>query len=717
MDARHGATYDNYHTRHTLKFETLSAQIRASRWKFSLLCGLVLLWITARNPLWAEEQKPVIALSVLVDVEGKEHVIAHEGTALPVVLAWTAGDCPMAKVYAPRLRALAQELAGRGVRVFLVDSSSDVTAEALRQAVKGQRGKSVGQKVVGLKVEGVNAEGTKEGGSKADGTKEEVPMIADAKGELARLLGARSTTDAVVLDGLGRVAYRGAVDDQYGFRRDDGGGTGSYRKDAPTKNFVREAVEALLEGKAPAVAETDPMGCLLEWTPAPVATKEEIAGAAAAAGGVAADAPVFYGGVERVFREHCQECHFRGGTAPFALETYDDVRRRSRTIREVLDERRMPPWSASPEHGHFANDPSLSVTDMATVKRWLRGGLARGDEAKKLPPVPPRDEWQIGTPDMIIETEPFTVAAEGRLPYRYLRIPTNFTEDRWVEATQILSDPPGIVHHVLIFTEKHGPAPAGTVRPWTPRWDPVSLLEGAKPQDRWKWIIRFAPIIATDLPRGDGGGLNGSFATSLSAGRGMIYPPGRAKLLAAGATLVLQIHYTPDGTAHETKTRLGLRFAKTPPAEPVDSRSLATVAFQIPPGEKAAKVVATKVMPRDALLLSLRPHMHLRGKSFRYVAEYPDGGGEEILLDVPKWDFEWQVEYVLAEPKRLPRGTKLRAEAVYDNSAENEANPNPEKTVYFGLQSEDEMMIGYYEVVWLEEPKSAAVSPEGKPVN
>lgn len=630
---------------------------------------------------WGEEAteraKQAITLPPLVDVAGKEHALQRGEGALPVVLAWTARDCPMAKVYAPRLRTLAGELAPRGVQVFLVDSSSDATAEKLRDLAK-------------------------------DGP----PMIADAHGELARLLGARSTTDAVVLDGMGRVAYRGAVDDQYGFRRDDGGGTGTFRKDAPGQSHVRAVVEALLAGKTPVVAETDPMGCLLEWTPATPVKATAPVGATVAA----ADAPEFYGGVEKVFREHCQECHRRGGTGPFALETYDDVRRRSRMIREVLDERRMPPWSANPEHGHFANDPSLTAEEMAKVKRWLHDGLALGDEAKKLPPAPPRPEWEIGTPDMIIETEPFSIAAEGRVPYRYVRIPNTSTEDRWVDATQILSDPPGIVHHVLIFTEKRGPAPEGSVRPWTPKWDPMTLLDGAKKEDRLKWLIRYGMLIAVDLPKGDGGGLNGSFATSLSAGRGMIYPPGRAKLLAAGATIVMQIHYTPDGTAHETKTRLGLRFAKSPPKEPVDSRSLATVAFEIPPGEKSAKVQASKVMPRDALLLSLRPHMHLRGKSFRYVAEFPDGS-EEILLDVSKWDFEWQVEYVLAKPRLLPRGTKLRAEATYDNSPENESNPDPSKTVYFGLQSDDEMMIGYYEVVWLDEPKSAAAPAEAKVVN
>ena len=606
---------------------------------------------------WAEETQPAkLSLPRLVDVMGKEQAI-EKGAV--VVLAWTAGDCPMAKVYAPRVRALAEELVPRGVRFFLVDSSSDATVEKLGATFKG-----------------------------------EVPLICDEKGDLARLAGARSTTDVVVLAGDGRVVYRGAVDDQYGFRRGEGLGAGTFRKEAPTKRYLHDAVEAVLVGQAPVLAATDPLGCLLEWTPA-------------VSGTAAKDAPVFYGDVEKVFREHCTDCHRRGGNAPFALLTYENTRRRAQMIAEVVEERRMPPWSASPEHGHFANDPSLTAGDVAKITQWVDAGMPAGDVAQALPPPAPRDEWQIGKPDLIFETEPVEVAAEGQVPYRYVRIPTNLTEDRWVEATQILSTTPEIVHHVLIFTEKSAPPAPGVTRPWTPKFDSLSLLEGVKPEDRLTWIIRFAPYITKDMNVGGGGGLNGSFATTLSAGRGMIYPEGRAKLLPAGATIVMQIHYTPDGTAHQTKTRLGLRFAKQPPTEPVDSRSLATVAFEIPPGEANYQVTATKVLPRDATLLSLRPHMHLRGKSFRYTAEFPDGH-EEVLLDVPRWDFEWQVEYILAEPRLLPKGTRLKAVATYDNSPANHNNPDPKKNVFFGLQSNEEMMIGYYEVVWGPDPNVSA---------
>ncbi len=631
----------------------------------AFLALLLLVNAGATGVRGAEPELPdSIALPRLVDVAGKAHTFGRSDAASAVVLAWTAVDCPMAKVYAPRVRALAAELAPRGVRLFMVDSSSDATAEKLRAATNG-----------------------------------DVPIICDERGELARLAGARSTTEVVVLDRDGRVVYRGAVDDQYGYRRGAGLGAGTFRKDAPTQHHLRDAVEAVLAGKTPALAATDPMGCLLEWTPSTIAA--------------AADGSVFHGDVERILRNHCTDCHQRGGNAPFALVSYENVRRRARMIGEVLDDHRMPPWSASPAHGRFANDPTLSAGDLAKLTRWLDGGMAAGDVAKALPPLPKRDGWQIGKPVAIFEADPFEVAAEGQVPYRYVRIPTNLTEDRWVEATQILSTAPEVVHHVLAFIDKPAPPAPGVKRPWTPRFDSMSLLEGVKPEERLKWIIRMAPYMTKDMNVGGGGGLNGSFATSLSAGKGMIYPPGRAKLLPAGATIVLQIHYTPDGTKRESTTRFGVRFATTPPAEPVDSRSLATVAFEIPPGAAAHEVVSTRVMPRDATLLSLRPHMHLRGKSFRYIAEFPDGK-EEILLDVPKWDFEWQVEYVLAEPRLLPKGTRLRAVATYDNSAANPANPDPAKSVFFGLQSEEEMMIGYYEVVWGADPKTAAIESAAK---
>ncbi len=244
------------------------------------------------------------------------------------------------------------------------------------------------------------------------------------------------------------------------------------------------------------------------------------------------------------------------------------------------------------------------------------------------------------------------------------------------------------------------PAKPGTTRPWRPPFNSLSLLEGAKKGEHRQWIFRFRHLIARDLLIGGGGGLSGYFASSSSGSLPMVYPRGRAKLLPAGATLVFQIHYTPNGKPQVSETSLGLRLAEKPPAEAVDTGAIATVAFKIPPGDDAFVIQATHRFLRDGLVLSLRPHMHVRGKSFRFIAEFPDGR-HEVLLDVPRWDFDWQLDYVLAKPRRLARGTVLRAVGTYDNSADNPYNPDAKKEVYFGIQTDEEMMIGYYNVVWL----------------
>jgi hypothetical protein len=273
-------------------------------------------------------------------------------------------------------------------------------------------------------------------------------------------------------------------------------------------------------------------------------------------------------------------------------------------------------------------------------------------------------------------------------------------EDRWVEAADVCSTAPEVVHHVLVLLEGDDAAPAGAARPYRPPFNPFSLLQGADPSEYPAWIRRYRRQIRRDLPVGGGGGLNGYFLATAAGARGLDYPPGRAKLLPAGATLVFQIHYTPVGRAIAGEvTSVALRFAKAPPAEAVDTRSIATVVFEIPPGASEHRVEAGYTLPRGGKLLALQPHMHLRGKSFRFVARLPDGK-EEVLLAVPRYDFDWQHRYVLSEPKALPAGTELRATGTFDNSAANPYNPDPSKTVGFGLQTDEEMMIGYFEITW-----------------
>jgi mono/diheme cytochrome c family protein len=272
-------------------------------------------------------------------------------------------------------------------------------------------------------------------------------------------------------------------------------------------------------------------------------------------------------------------------------------------------------------------------------------------------------------------------------------------------------------------------------RPWRPAFNPFELLQGAKPNERGLWIQRFQKLIQNDLKYGEAGGLNGYFFSAIAGGGAAQFADDEAKFLPAGGEFVLQIHHQPNGKAADEQTSLALWFARPPsisaavatngtvaptaPTAPsvatasfraLDTRGVATVVFAIPPNAPAHEVVAEYRLPAAAWLRSLQPHMHVRGKDFTYVAKYPpkpatkgaaaEPPREETLLFVPRYDFNWQQEYVLAQPKRLPAGTVLRVVAHYDNSKDNRNNPDPSQTVYFGLQTFEEMMIGYFEVAW-----------------
>lgn len=590
----------------------------------------------------------------------------------PVVLAWTGAGCPMAQVYAPRLAALARDYAPRGVRFFQIHSSVQDTPDDIRAEAR--------KRPVGF------------------------PVVHDADGRLARALGVQRTTEVLVVDGHGTLRYRGAVDDQYGFRGLEDGARTSFRRSQPGKHYLREALDAVLGGREVARPTTEAFGCALGLPP----VRDGSRGTRdMAPGGV-----TFHEDVEPLLQEHCQECHRPGGIAPFSLVEYRDVKGWSRTLREVVTDRLMPPWYADPKYGTFRNDRSLPPQAVATFQQWVDAGAPRGDPKA----APPRRTWPggwtIGEPDIVFQTPPFTVPGEDRVPYRYVSIDTAFEEDRWVQAAQFRSTSPEVVHHVLTLVQDIGTAKRPGDRPWRPVFNPLRLLEGARPSEYGQWIRRNRENMK-HMAVGNGGGLDGYFVGALAGDTPEVYPEGRAKLLPAGARLVFQIHYTPDGREHESVTSLALRFAPRRPAEALETHAATTIVFAIPPGDPAYEVEASYTFPRAATLFALGPHMHLRGKSCRFEAEYPDGS-TETLLHVPNYDFDWQVAYVLEIPKRIPQGTILRVTGTFDNSPANPDNPDPEKEVYFGLQSDEEMMIGYFEVVWDQEEDRRSGSAEAR---
>jgi hypothetical protein len=401
--------------------------------------------------------------------------------------------------------------------------------------------------------------------------------------------------------------------------------------------------------------------------------------AAAAWGGVSAAPPTYAGEVAAVLERRCVVCHRAGGGAPMSLDTYERLRPWGAAIERAIASGAMPPWHADPAHGRFANDRSLSSAERELLLRWLRAGLPAGPQFARVeaeaaecePPAATRgcgamddpatgEPWRIGVPDAVLELPEVQVPAAGEIPYHSYVVRSPFEHDVWVQAAETRPGNPAVVHHVIV--EAAGPA---------------ALSPGGDPRTA------------------------GSLGGYVPADGPLIMPPGLARLLPAGASIHFQIHYTPNGEATTDRTRLALRLAPEPPRHEARTGVVSTPFLWIPAGTAEARAEASWKFPRDAVLLSMRPHLHLRGRSFEFRARYPDGS-EEILLRVPRWDFAWQTTYVLAEPKEMPSGTELRCVATWDNSGRNPQNPDPAADVAWGESTRDEMMIGFFDYYFVD---------------
>jgi mono/diheme cytochrome c family protein len=497
----------------------------------------------------------------------------------PVVVCVSGRDCPVSRRYGPVLDALGQDYRARGV--------------------------------------------------------EFVRVSADDPGVPA--LGARSSTEAFVLDAARTLVYRGAVDDQFGL---------GYSLPKARRPFLRDAIDAVLSGTRPPVEATTAPGC-------------ELPPAAAAPAAAAADV-TWHNRISRIVQRNCLECHREGENGPFVLATYDQVKEHAATIKRVVRRGTMPPWFADPKVGHWSNDRSLSEADRADVLTWIEAGAPVGDERDA--PVAPTfvSGWKIGKPDAVFETPyAFQVPATGAMDYQRVMVQTHLPEDRWVTSVEVRPSSPAVVHHVLVFLV----------------YPPDHARLGDQP--RYK------------------DGLDGYFA-GLVPGQGhVVYPRGVAKFIPKDAVLVFQIHYTPNGTATEDRPKIGMTFSDGPPEHELSTRGVFNTRFQIPPGADNFAVTASHLFRFPVRLLAFNPHSHVRGKAYRYEMVYPDGRAETVL-DLPRYDFNWQTEYLLREPLDVPAGTRLKVTAWYDNSEKNPANPDPAATVRFGDQTWDEMMIGYF---------------------
>lgn len=395
-------------------------------------------------------------------------------------------------------------------------------------------------------------------------------------------------------------------------------------------------------------------------------------------------APTFYKDVLPVLQHKCQGCHRPGEAAPMSFLTYESTRPWAAAIKQAVLAGKMPPWGADKSHGQFANDPTLTDAEKKALTGWADAKAPAGRRQDAPAARTFVEGWNIGEPDLVLSVpKPYEVPATGTIDYTRYILPLNFKEDRWVSSAEVRPGNRAVVHHVIAYLRPPG----------------SSWLAGAPVGE---------PILK--VAKSDGGprGQLVGYAPGVPARPGV---EGRAMLVKAGTDVVLEMHYTTNGKPAVDQTKVGIIFAKQPPKEVLNGFSAGNGRFVIPPGAAHHEVKSEYVFKRPVRLVNLTPHMHLRGKDFEYVAKYPTGESE-VLLKVPRYDFNWQHTYTLAEPKLLPAGTVVECVAHFDNSTNNPFNPDAKSEVRWGDQSWEEMMIGFGAYV-LDAPPPAA--PGAKP--
>lgn len=528
--------------------------------------------------------------------------IEFDASAPCHVIAFLGVGCPVARQYATRLGEIAADYADRGVRVIGVDSN--------RQDSAAEFAAAAAELGVGY------------------------PLVMDPGQRIARSLGATRTGGVVVLDADGRVAYSGRVDDQYS--------PGLVRPE-PTSRDLVAAIGDLLAGRTPAVSRTEPSGCLITFDREP---------------SVAVDSGVtFHGEVLPMLRTHCLECHRAGEIGPFDVSTPEEVGGWAAMMLETMEQGRMPPWHASPEHGAFKNARQMPAEAIALFRRWIDAGMPAGTPGPAVPEPPAVAGWRLPRePDVVVPLgrKPWNVPATGTIDYQYFVADPHLEEETWVTAAQVVPGAPSVVHHAIVFAR------------------PERLAD-----------FRGLSLVSAYVP--------GQRATT--------FPPGHARRIPARSKFVFQMHYTPDGRPREDLTTIGL---VTMPREEV-THEVATLAaveqdFEIPPHAATHPVRASLARwPAGSTLLAVSPHMHLRGRAFELSAVRADGSSE-TLLSVPRYDFNWQHTYEFAEPLALDGIERLDIVAVFDNSAANPVNPDPDETVMWGDQTFEEMALAFFEV-------------------
>lgn len=482
------------------------------------------------------------------------------------------------------------------------------------------------------------------------------PFVKDADYSCAAKLGVTRTPQVAVLDSQRKLVYRGRVDDQYRL-----GGT----RPEPSRRDLEIALQEVLDGKTVSVPETAVDGCLISRPPDSGDLGKNL---------------TYYQDVAPIFDRRCNSCHRTGTAAPFELTSFESAAANAEMIAEVVVDERMPPWFAHPRHGVFQNDPSLTADEQNTIVQWVRNGRAAGTppsaraEAEPAADVPSADpqspaEWRIGKPDLIVSMVADEIIPEtGFVPYRYSVLPYVFLDETWIEAFEIRPDNPAVVHHCnMAYVTSSGAGEETFITGHVP---------GGQPMD----LGRFDNGVAYRIP----------------------------KLAGLG----LQIHFTTTGKPERCRISVGMRYPRNKVQKQLTHFLLDPRPLRIPPNNPAHQVRSHRTLSDNIDLLGMFTHMHVRGRDMTFFAEHPDGQ-RETLLQIPNYNFEWQLGYELKPgQKKLAAGTKIEAIAHFDNSPFNPYNPDPNRMVTYGPQTVDEMFNGFVFFVKSDEQLDLRVDPK-----
>jgi len=557
---------------------------------------------------------PELATASLPGVDGRRVSLAAPPRGA-VVLVFYSPECPISNSYSPTLATLMDSFANRPIQWVGVCVDPDLSDADVRAHARD----------FGLRL----------------------TLARDRRGSFARKLGVKMVPEAFVIDTGGRVRYHGRIDDQFAARR--------VRSAAPSGSELKDAITAVLAGAAVKEPYVAAVGCPLPEVAAGVSH------------------PTYCKDIAPILQKNCQECHRPGQVGPFALETYDQARKRATDIATVVDDRSMPPWKAAPHIGvAFKGARTLSEQDVATLVAWAEGGAPEGDRSDLPPPAVFATDWQLGTPDLVIDTgADYPVPADGEDIYRCFVVPTNLDKDMYVSAIEYRPGNRRVVHHILSYVD--------TSRKARER-------DQADPGPGYSCFGGPGDPINGDL----GGWAPGNLPSQL--------PEGVGRSLPKKSDVIIQVHYHPSGKPETDRSQIGLYFARKPVKQTLHWNAAANFEMQLPPGESNVEIKARWEVPLDVIAYAATPHMHLLGKDMLMSVKYPDGRTQD-LIRIDNWDFNWQYSYYFQMPIDLPKGTQLLVTAHFDNSESNPRNPHkPPKLVTWGEATTDEMCIGFLAV-------------------